>query len=93
MSLMKRFQERKLKDPSYGTGAKVLGTMPSAAISKQQTLTKLEKEMAKDLASLKLIKSVKQKESVKAQDLVPKYMPTVKSLKAAGSGHAILDKS
>ena len=90
MSLMKRFQERKLKDPSYGTGAKVLGTMPSAAISKQQTLTKLEKEMAKDLASLKLIKSVKQKESVKTQDLVPKYMPTVKSLKAAGSGHAIL---
>lgn len=90
MSLMRRFQEKKRKDPAHGTTTKVLGTMPSTTLAKQQNLAKIEKEMANDLAALKLIKSIDQKESTKAESLIPKYMPTVKGLMAAGSSHSII---
>ena len=92
MSLMKRFQAEKKKDPSYGTGvkSKVLGTMPTSKLARNQTLAKIEKELENDLAALKLIKSIKQKEQVKAESLVPKYLPTVTGLMASGSDHALL---
>ncbi|MCP3941009.1 MAG: hypothetical protein GY710_05950 [Desulfobacteraceae bacterium] len=92
MSLMTRFQNKKKKDPNYGNtgGAKVLGTMPTSAIGKQQVTADLEKELKKDLASLKMIQSIKQKESEKATHLVPKYMPVVNTMKASGSSHPLL---
>ncbi|SCY46088.1 phage terminase small subunit [Desulfoluna spongiiphila] len=93
MSLMKRFQEKKKEDPGYGEGASsfaVLGTMPTTAIAKQQTLTGFEKELEDDLAKLKLIRSRKQKEAEKAAHLVPKYLPVVETLKASGSDHPLL---
>lgn len=92
MSLMKRFQEQKKKDPAYGEGGSfsVLGTMPSSAIARQQAVTGFEKELEDDLAKLKLIRSIKQKETEKAEHLVPKYMPVVETLKASGSSHPLL---
>jgi hypothetical protein len=92
MSLMKRFQEQKQKDPSYGEvgGFAVLGAMPTSAIARQQAVTGYEKELADDLAKLKLIRSIKQKETEKAEHLVPKYMPVVETLKASGSDHPLL---
>ncbi|WP_320040719.1 phage terminase small subunit [uncultured Desulfobacter sp.] len=56
----------------------------------EKTLAKIEKELENDLAALKLIKSIKQKEQVKAESLVPKYLPTVTGLMASGSDHALL---
>ncbi|MCP3945184.1 MAG: terminase [Desulfobacteraceae bacterium] len=92
MGLMTRFQNKKKKDPNYGNtgGVKVIGTMPTSAIGKQQAVADLEKELKKDLASLKMIQSIKQKENEKATHLVPKYMPVVASLKASGSSHFLL---
>jgi len=92
MSLMTRFQQKKKKDPDYGAngGYKVMGTMPGSAIGKQQAMGKFEKELANDLASLKLVRSIKQKESEKAEHLVPKYMPLVTTLRASGSDHYLL---
>lgn len=92
MSLMKRFQEHKKNDPGYGEGGRfaVLGTMPTSAIARQQALTGFEKELESDLDKLKLIRSIKQKETEKAEHLVPKYMPVVDTLKASGSSHPLL---
>ncbi|WP_300674104.1 phage terminase small subunit [Desulfoluna sp.] len=92
MSLMKRFQEQKKKDPTYGTGNSfaVLGTMPASPIARQQAVAGFEKELEDDLAKLKLIRSRKQKEAEKAAHLVPKYLPVVETLKASGSDHPLL---
>lgn len=92
MGLMTAFQKKKKEDPEHGTDKtfKVVGSMPSSAISKQQAVSKYEKELKDDLAKLKLIKSIKQKETEKAEHLVPKYLPLVDSLRAAESNHFLL---
>ena len=92
MGLMTKFQNTKKKHPDHGTAAsyQVVGRMPASAIGKQQALAGIEKELENDLAALKLIQSIKQKESEKRTHLVPKYLPLVTSLTAAGSSHALL---
>jgi hypothetical protein len=92
MSLMTRFQQKKKADPGFGTngGFQVVGTMPGSSIGKQQALSKLEKELEGDLAALKMVRSIKQKESEKAEHLVPKYMPLVNSLRGSDSNHFLL---
>jgi len=92
MSLMKQFQEKKKDDPGYGEGESfaVLGTMPSSPVARQQAMAGFEKELEDDLAKLKLIRSVKQKEAEKKAHLVPKYMPMVETLKSSGSNHPLL---
>ncbi|MBU0969670.1 MAG: hypothetical protein KKC20_03440 [Proteobacteria bacterium] len=94
MSLMTRFQQRKKTDPEYGNEPEgkfqVIGTMPGSAIGKQQAMGKMEAELENDLAALKLIKSIKEKERVKAESLVPKYLPVVNGLCASGSAHPLL---
>lgn len=94
MGLMTRFQAERRKTPGKGKmkkgGFAVVGQMPTSSIAKQQAVSRLAKEMENDLATLKKIQSIKEKEKVKADTLVPKYMPAVESLKAAGSEHPLL---
>lgn len=94
MGLMTQFQKEKKTDPAYGDPQKggygVVGTMPTSAMGKQQVTGQFEKELANDLAALKMIKSIKEKERVKAETLIPKYMPLVGSLKGSGSDHPLL---
>lgn len=94
MGLMKTFQSNKKKDPTHGEakegGFVVVAHMPGSAIGKQQAMGNMEKELENDLIALKLIRSIKEKERVKAETLVPKYMALVDSLKASGSNHFLL---
>ncbi len=94
MGLMTTFQKKKAEDPTHGKSQKggfvVVGQMPGSKIGKQQAMGKMETELENDLVALKLIRSVKEKERVKAESLVPKYMALVDSLKAAGSNHFLL---
>lgn len=94
MGLMTQFQKDKKADPSHGTpkegGYAVVGAMPTSTMGKQQATVELEKELGKDLAALKLIKSIKEKIRTKAETLIPKYLPLVESLKAAGECHPLL---
>lgn len=94
MGLMRTFQEKKTKDPTHGEtkkgGFSVVGHMPGSAIGKQQAMGQMEKELENDLAALKEIKSIKEKERVKAESLVPKYLPVVDGLKTSGSDHPML---
>ncbi|MGB3222535.1 MAG: phage terminase small subunit [Desulforhopalus sp.] len=95
MGVMTNFQKKKTADPNHGTGRgengfKVIATMPGSAIAKQQAVAAFDKELEADLETLKFIKSIKQKEREKAEHLVPKYMPVVQNLIAAGSAHPIL---
>lgn len=94
MGIMKDFQEKKRKDPEYGTrkdgGFTVVAAMPRTRIGRQKTMANLEQELREDLASLKMIRSIQTKESTKAESLVPKYMPVVRTLVADGSDHPLL---
>jgi hypothetical protein len=92
---MTNFQKKKKEDPRYGEGErgksfKILATMPGSSIAKQQAVSSFEKELEADIATLGFIKSIKQKEREKAEHLVPKYLPVVKSLMEAGSAHPLL---
>lgn len=94
MGLMTNFQKNKKDDPARGElkegGYMVVGSMPGSAIGKQQVMGQLNKELENDLASLKMLRSIKQKEKEKAEHLVPKYMPAVKSLMGSDSDHPLL---
>ncbi|MGB3226164.1 MAG: phage terminase small subunit, partial [Desulforhopalus sp.] len=95
MGIMTNFQKKKAADPQHGVvadgkGYKVVASMPGSKIGKQQAASAFEAEIEADLEKLKFIKSVKQKESEKAEHLVPKYLPVVQSLIAAGSAHPLL---
>lgn len=95
MGLMAEFQKNKKENPDHGTVEKgnyqVLGSMPGGSkIAQQQASADLEKEVARDLESLKKIKSKKEKESVKSQVLVPKYQPFVDGLLASATAHPFL---
>lgn len=94
MSVMTRFQKKKKENPEYGENQeqsfKVLGAMPSSGIRKQQVARNIEKELEDDLAKLKLIKSIKQKEAEKESHLVPKYLPFVKKLMESGQKHPLI---
>lgn len=71
-------------------GVIVVGSMPSSSLAKQQATMEFERELAKDVSALSAIKSIKEKERVKAETLIPKYMPLVGSLVADGSDHPLL---
>lgn len=97
MSLMKKFQQRhaggadKKSGPEKKSGTgRAVRSLPASGIGRQQALAKIDAELAADLAGLKAIKSIKQKEAEKQAHLVPKYMPVVQTLKAAGSSHPLL---
>jgi len=94
MGLMTDFQRQKKADPSHGApqdgGYGVVGSMPTSTIGKQQATAELERELESDLAALKMIKSIKEKERVKAETLIPKYMPLVNTLQVTGSDHPLL---
>jgi hypothetical protein len=95
MGIMTNFQKKKQADPLHGVGRgkgdfTIIATMPVSKIGKQQAVSAFEKELESDLAKLKFIKSIKQKESEKAEHLVPKYMPVVETLLTAGSAHPLL---
>jgi len=93
MGIMTSFQKQKKADPGYGetgSGYKIVATMPGSSIGKQQAVTAFEKELAADLEKLSFIRSIKQKETEKAEHLVPKYLPVVQTLIAAGSAHPLL---
>jgi hypothetical protein len=95
MGVMTSFQKKKTADPRFGEGEngkgfKIIATMPSGVIAKQQAVASLAKELEADLETLKFIKSIKQKEREKAEHLVPKYTPVVLTLVAAGSSHPLL---
>ncbi|MGB3224539.1 MAG: phage terminase small subunit [Desulforhopalus sp.] len=95
MGIMTNFQKKKQADPNHGVDRgkgdfTVIATMPVSKIGKQQAVSAFEKEIESDLAKLKFIRSVKQKESEKAEHLVPKYLPIVETLITAGSAHPLL---
>ncbi len=95
MGVMTDFQKKKKADPHYGEGDsgrgfKILATMPGSSIAKQQSVAAIDKELAADLETLSFIKSIKQKESEKAEHLVPKYLPVVESMMAAGTDNPLI---
>ncbi|WP_419174413.1 phage terminase small subunit [Desulfosediminicola sp.] len=94
MGHMTNFQQRMTGKDKPGQlnkdGYAVVASMPSSTIARQQTFAKMQAEMDGDLKSLKLIQSVKEKERVKKENLVPKYMPFADSLIAAAQTHPIL---
>lgn len=92
MGLMTKHQE-KMKE--VGTDIepgnyKKIAAMPKSAIARQQVVSDFEKELAKDIEALSMIRSIKEKEKVKAETLIPKYMPLVTTLMADGSNHSLL---
>ncbi|MGL1932188.1 MAG: phage terminase small subunit [Desulfotalea sp.] len=95
MGITTEFQKNKKENPDHGKVEKgnfqVLGVMPGGSkISQQKAAINFEKEIENDLVSLKLIKSKKEKESVKENTLVPKYTPFVDGLIASSTAHPFL---
>lgn len=95
MGLMTRYQKQHQKSPAaakeeggFTVAAKM--PMPSSKMARHQAIENLARELDADVAKLKAIKSVKEKIQVKAETLVPKYMPAVKSLIASNSADPIL---
>ena len=93
-SLTKAFQERKKKELSHGEvqpgGYGVVASMPTSAVGKQQVLAALAEAVDEDVAALKLIQSIKEKELVKKKTLIPKYLDAIRGLMAAESDHPLL---
>ncbi|MCF8093692.1 MAG: hypothetical protein K9K40_14680 [Desulfotignum sp.] len=97
MSLMVKFQKRhtdgagKAADAEKRSGpGRAVRSLPASGIARNQAMAKIDAELAADLAGLKAIKSIKQKEAEKQSHLVPKYMPVVQTLKTSGSSHPLL---
>ena len=92
---MQNFQKAKKENPDHGKvepgNYQVLGSMPGGSkVVQQQATVDFEKEVERDLESLKMIKSKKEKESVKANSLVPKYLPFVDGLISSAKAHPFL---
>ena len=94
MGLMTNYQKqhrhRLAASAKEDGGFTITAQMPSSKMARHQAFEKLGRELDGDVAKLKAIKSVKEKIKVKAETLVPKYLPAVKSLTASNSADPLL---
>lgn len=94
MGLAARFASKVKEDPAAHAAETfaVLGSLPSSLAGRHNAIFRYRKSIEEDLAALKLIRSLEQRRKAKQETLLPKYMPAVQSLMAAGESDSLISQ-